>query len=225
MNKKNLITFLSIALILVGLVGGYYWYTQKKAYASIVQDPFADLKIPEGLDDATKQVYEEKITATKEMYAKLPNIWETWVAIGNLKSLLRDKTGALAAYQHSVTLQPNNIVAERNIAALYDTDLHDYERAVAHYRAAIKNDANNTELYINLITIQWKKLHDQAAAKKTLEDGLKGTRNGYDLVNFAVSFYTEIGDTASAENYKKMLEAMGRPGSPEPAVLTVPNVK
>lgn len=222
MNKKQVIIGASVVVVIT-LAIGYYWYDSGAEQRALIQDPFANVKVPDGLDAATKQIYEEKIAATKEMYQKMPNIWETWVAIGNLMSLVGDKEGALAAYQQSVALQPNNIVAERNIAVLYADHFHDYERAAAHYRAAIRNEVNSPDLYISLINIQWKKLNDVDAAKKTLEEGFKRTGNNYDLVNFAVSFYAEIGDTAAAENYGKILDSLKRPTTPEPTMFGIPN--
>ena len=211
-------------LLLTISVGGYFWFNRSVNQNAVldIKDPFAGLKVPSGLDEPTKALYEEKFTLTKEMYEKQPDIWETWVAIGNIKSLFGDQEGALAAYQQSVSLQPNNIVAERNIAVMYADHFKDYERAAAHYRAAIRNEVNNVELYINLIMIEWKELDDLATAESTLQTGLTKTRYHYDLVRLAGQFYRETGSLAKAEEYEKALTKMPRPSEPTPAVLGIP---
>ncbi|OGH64441.1 MAG: hypothetical protein A2821_02890 [Candidatus Magasanikbacteria bacterium RIFCSPHIGHO2_01_FULL_41_23] len=224
MEKKWVVILLGIAFLLFGLGSWYFLYIQKSDDISVNEDPLADIKIPNA-DATTKKIYEEKISATKEMYLKMPDIWETWVAIGNLKSLFGDYVGALAAYEQSVAIQPNNIVAQRNIAVLYAENLQDYKQAEAHYRLAIRNELNRAELYMDLIKIQWKKLNNENAAKITLEEGLKRTKNDYDLVYFAIAFYTEIGDKETADSYQKKLETISRPTTPQPSLLVVPNQK
>lgn len=225
MEKQQKIRLLFIILGVLFIGGfGYGWkvYQDKRGVESVVTDPFAGVEVPAGLDDATRAVYEEKIQLTKEMYQKQPEIWETWIAIGNLKSLLKDQDGALAAYQHSVALQPNNLVGERNIAALYSEHFHDYERAAIHYRAAIRNEVNNVELYTNLIMIEWKQLNDLASAESTLQTGLLKTRYHYDMVRLAGEYYRGTGNITKAEEYEKAWAKMPRPSGPTPAILGVP---
>lgn len=231
MNKKIKIG-LGIVMGLILLFLAYYWYiqvngskeTDKNAQEEMLRDPFAGVVVPDGTDPDTRVILEEKISLTKEMHGKMPNIWETWVAIGNLKSLLGDHKGALVAYQYSVALQPNNIVAERNIAALYANHLQDYEKAAAHYRTAIKNEVNNSELYSNLVNIEWKKLKNIKNAEAALEDGLNRTRRSYDLVSLAVEFYEGIGQAEKANQYREELSKMKPPTEPVPAILGVPTL-
>lgn len=229
--NKNLKIGLA-ALVGILLIGGGYWYYQsfseKKGTQSLEnlrKDPFAGVSVPATVDAATAAVMTEKIALTKEMFASKPEIWETWVAIGNLKTMLGDYQGALAAYQVSVTLQSNNIVAERNIAALYANQLADYEKAALHYRLAIANEVNNAELYANLVNIEWKKFKDFKAAEATLIDGLNRTKNNYDLVYLAVDFYTATSQADKAAEYSKLLNTIKPATKPEPAVLGIPVVR
>lgn len=225
MSKKIKIIGAVIAVILL-MATGWYWYGLQNDKVikteDLVADPFAGVSAPSGLDAATTAVYEEKIKLTKEMHAKMPDIWETWVAIGNLHSLLGDQAKALAAYQQAVNLEPFNIVAERNIAAVYAEEYQDYPRAVAHYRAAIRNEVNNAELYARLVGIQWKKLNDLTAAEADLKDGLNRTRNNYSLVRLAVEFYTETNQPDKAKEYSDLLKTLKIPTQPESAVLGIP---
>lgn len=224
MEKQHKMWLGGVIVVIVLLVGGSYgWeqYQEKKAQRSIA-DPLATVTVPEGLDEATRAVYEEKIQLTKEMFASKPTIWETWIAIGNLKSLLKDYEGALQAYQYSITLQANNIVGERNIANLYADQFKDYERAAIHYRAAIRNEVNNVELYTYLIMIEWKQLHDVATAESTLQTGLVKTGYHYDMVKLAADFYNQTGNVTRAKEYETALAKMARPTQPAPAVLGIP---
>ncbi len=223
MEKQQKMWLGGVIVVIVLLVGGSYgWeqYQKNKAQQAIT-DPLAAVAVPEGLDEATKAVYEEKIQLTKEMFASKPNIWETWIAVGNLKNLLQDYDGALQAYQYSVTLQPNNIVGERNIATLYADQFKDYERAAIHYRAAIRNEVNNVELYTNLIMIEWKQLNDVTTAESTLQTGLVKTRYHYDMVKLAADFYNQTGNVTRAKEYETALAKMARPSQPAPAVLGI----
>ncbi len=227
MNKNLKIGL--VGLVVVGLLGGGYWWYQKTYQdatklnnQALLKDPFAGLTVPADKDAATKAILEEKLAETKTMYQKLPNIWETWVAIGNIHALLGDSEGALLAYQQSVTLQSNNIVAERNIADLYANTFHDYEKAAAHYRAAIRNEVNNAELYSNLVKIEWQKLNNPTLAESDLEEGLNRTRHNTDLLYVAVDFYTAIGKPDKAAAYAAEIKAKKPSSEPEGAVLGIP---
>ena len=70
---------------------------------------FENISIPEGKDEATRAVIQVKIDETKAMYLESPDIWETWIAIGNLKTVLEDYEGAVEAFRQSIILQNNNI--------------------------------------------------------------------------------------------------------------------
>lgn len=204
--KKNYLIIAGISILLV-LGGLGYWYYGERFLTPKNSDPLALVTVPSNLDEATRTLYEEKLEGTKKMYQEMPNIWETWVAIGNIKSLFGDYQGALAAYEKSVTLQPNNIVAQRNIAVLYNNQLNDPERAAAHYQLAIDNEPGDVELYGDLAMIQFKRLNRPSDAEATLLQALNRGRSKRDSLSRLVRFYEETNNQEKYQQYKTMLEA------------------
>lgn len=206
MNKKIIITVGVLVLLILG--GGGFWYYQK--YQKIValnMDPFAGVMVPSNVDEATRKIYEEKLEGTKKMYQEGPGFWETWVAIGNIKSLFGDYKGALVAYERSVTLQPNNIIAQRNIAELYANQLNDPERAVAHYRVAINNEPTDVQMYIDAARIMYKRLNNSKDAEAMFLQGLGWAKNKREVLGPLANFYQETGNQEKYLETKATLDA------------------
>lgn len=206
MLKKILLPLLLVAVLIGG--GVYIWYTefytQTDSKTKESGDPFANLTIPAGIDENTKKVYQEKIDQTKEMYKNDPNIWETWIGIGNLKRMLKDYDGAISAYQHSVTIQSNNILGYPNIAHVYEEDLQDYQKAVNYYRLALNNRFDDPDLYIQLGNVLYRRLYQNAEAEKVYLDGLQKTRIHPDVVYQLIVFYKETGNREKYEEYVRL---------------------
>lgn len=206
MAKK--IVFLCVLVLL--LVGGgvYVWYTEFFHPSSYDQnlngDPFADVHIPSGIDENTQKTYQEKIDQTKEAYKNDPNIWETWIAIGNLKRLLKNYEGAIAAYQRSMSIQPNNILGYTNIAHVYEENLQDYKKAVDYYRLAMNNRVTDPDIYIELGNVLFYKLHQNAEAEKIYLEGLKKAKMHPDILYQLIIFYKETGNREKYEEYVRL---------------------
>ncbi len=186
-----------IALVII-LGGGWYFFHQTKtAEVSVATDPFANIVIPDvyATDPATKQVIQNKIDLTKKLYMDKPNIWETWIAIGNLKSLLQDYPGAVVAYQKSLDITGNNLLGNRNIAMIYDQNIHDYAKAEVYYRAAIKSDPTASDLYIALAEMEYQRLQRPDRAESVFLDGLAQTSNNPELWSHMIAFYQATGNT------------------------------
>ena len=129
--------------------------------------------------EATRAVMQTKIDNTKVMYQDKPDIWETWIAIGNLKVLLGDYEGAIAAYRESISLQSNNILGYRNIAEVYKNNLRDYEKAQEFYGLAIEVNPLDPESYIAKALIEEFQLNDIESAERTYLAGLAKTGNNF----------------------------------------------
>lgn len=206
MIKKQSIITVILAASIIGLAVWQGWLFFRgrsiKAQKNINSDPFAGLTIPEkyNRDPDVKAVVEAQLAGTIKMYKQKPNIWETWIAIGNIKRQLSDFNGAIAAYQRSIEMQGNNILGERNIAEVYDTDLKDYEKAAAHYRAALNNDFTDIGLYKSLAFLEFKKLGNNEEAEKTYIQGLQKTGFNSELLLALIDFYKATGNT---EKYKE----------------------
>lgn len=208
-NKK----FILVGLLLVFSLAawqGWTFFEHRRESASVgagIGDPFIGLVIPEkyAADPATKAVIEGKIAATKAMYAEKPDIWETWIAIGNLRAILEDFDGAIDAYKQSVALQENNILGYRNIAEMYIQHIRDYEKAADYYRLAIENQDNAPELYVALAFVYYKHLGNNEEAEKTYIRGLQRTQFDPEVMTSMIQFYK---DTGNIEKYVENVRAL-----------------
>lgn len=200
---------LVLIIVIIGIaVAGYLWKQKGGVFMDTNKDPFANVQVPEGLDEATRKEYEYRITGTKAMYAESPQIWETWIAIGNLKSLLGDYTGAVAAYQKSIELQGNNVLGYRNIAEVYNTHLKDYEKAASYYRLALNNNFLDSDLYIALAQVYDHQLNQDDKAEQVYLEGLQKTQGHPDIFIRLVKFYKDNGNTGKYKEYaRKLIEA------------------
>lgn len=211
MNQKKLIFFGAIFALLFAGWQGWVWFEKSRESRMVggqAGDPFANLVIPAKYtaDPATKQVIEGKIAATKAMYAEKPDIWETWIAIGNLKALLEDFHGAIAAYTEANARQEHNILGFRNIAEMYRQHLRDYKKAEEYYRLALKSQLDDGSLYISLAFIQYKHLGKPEAAEQTYLAGLSATKDTRDIMTALIQFYKDTGNTEKyAENVRALL--------------------
>lgn len=197
-----------ILVILALALAGYLWKQKGGVLVDPNKDPFANVQVPEGLDDATMKEYEYRIAGTKALYEENPNIWEAWIAIGNLKSLLGDYTGAIAAYQKSIELQGNNVLGYRNIAEVYNTHLKDYEKAASYYRLALNNNFLDSDLYIALAQVYDLGLKQDAKAEQVYLEGLGKTQGHPDIFIRLVRFYKDNGNVDKYKEYaRKLIEA------------------
>ena len=213
MKKKILFAF---AVVILLVATGYYIYSKEVKMnennsgnnLQTTENPFENLSIPEEMDEATKAVMQVKIDNTKVMYNEKPDIWETWIAIGNLKVILRDYEGAIDAFRQSVILQSNNILGYRNMAEVYKNNLKDYESAKEYYRLAIELNPGDPELYIALALIEEYQLKDLASAEETYLNGLNATHNSFEILNRALTFYKNNGNIDMAEEMQRRIKEL-----------------
>lgn len=200
-----------VFLVIIALGGAYFLFSRNNnqeggSVGKESSNPFENIVIPESFDEATREVIQEKIDNTKIMYDDKPDIWETWINIGNLKVLVEDYQGAIDAYRKSIQLQSNNILGYRNIAEVYKNNLKDYEKAKEYYRLAIEINPKDIELYIALALVEEFKLEDYAAAEETYLNGLKNTNNDFSLLHRILTFYKNRGELEKADEIQRMLD-------------------
>jgi tetratricopeptide (TPR) repeat protein len=218
MNMKKILMTVG-GIIVIGLALTFVFMMGKSAFfgkngtantTSTMADPFLGMVIPPeyASDPATKAVIERKIELVKKAYSEKPGTWETWIAVGDIKSLLKDYNGAIAAYRNSLALNSHNIVGYRNLAVVYENNLNDFQKAAENYKLAIDNNPGDIENYIELARVQSKRLNHPLDAEKTLKDGLKVTNYNPDLWLTLVRHYQSVGDTKNyTEQAKALMEA------------------
>ncbi len=207
MNKQRKIIFLIVFLLAIISVGVFF--LQKRQPQNVINnniaDPFVGIVIPEEFDEATRAVVQQNIDQTIAMYNESPDIWETWIAIGNLRSLLKDYEGAISAYRQSIVLQSNNVLGYRNMAEIYRVNLQDYIKAEEYYKLAIENNFSDYELYISLALLQHNKLNNIEKAESTYLEGLMKTSNNSDIMIRLIRFYKTTGQQEKFEQRAKQL--------------------
>ena len=176
-------------------------------------DPFAGLVYPSGLDADTRAVMEEKVSSTKAMYERDPDIWETWIAIGNLRQLLGDRRGAIAAYEQSLKLQENNVLGNRNMAEVY-VQLGDYEKAARNFELAIGRNFADPDLYLKLALLYEQKLNRPDLAEVTYRQGLNYAAQNREYLSSLAAFYKQQGKWEQYREYaRELVQAYPEDGS------------
>lgn len=209
--KKTEKIVLGGALVALIAIGFYIFSVKKDSKNNVVLDntaisaPFANMAIPMDYDEATRAVIQEKIDGIKKKYEEKPDIWEIWISIGGLKTLLKDYDGAIAAYRQSIVLYRENPLGYRGIAEVYNQNLKDYKKAQEHYKLALEINPGDVEVYIALAVLQYYRLNDAQAAEKTFASGLARTQNNEEIMVRLIRFYNTIGDKAKEKNTAKLL--------------------
>lgn len=225
MQKKKIIIFTLILAIAAGV--GFYIYNKESKIKKVTNntqkeqgetgDPFANINFPDGIDEATREVIQKNIDGTRTMYAKIPEAWETWIAIGRMREMLKDYDGALSAYRQSIILQGNNVLGYRNMAEVYKNNLQDYEKAQEYYKLALENNSIDSELYISLAQLQQYRLNNLETAEDTLLDGLNNAIDKKDILLRLISLYKKTNQSdkqTQAEERLKQVEQQSGNGEP-----------
>lgn len=201
-----------VAILIIGAFAFRIWSVGRQSSLpttreELVRDPFRGLVMKDSWDEATRGVMENKLADMRKMHADKPSIWETWIGIGNLRSLFGDYAGAISAYEQSLAITGNNILGYRNIAMVYENDLRDYTKAADAYRKAIQNSAYEPDMYNALALLLANRLDNRAEAEQTYILGLQRTGGDPTLFRGLIRLYKEIGDRAKEKQTAQMFIA------------------
>ncbi len=210
-TQKIVIGVLFLVLGIGGVLFLWQGRPEEQATSNVsasLEQPFEGIVIPSDIEEAARAIIQEKIDGTRAMYEESPKIWETWIAIGNMYGMVRDYERAIVAYQKSIELQYNNILAFGNIAVVYENDLKDYEKSAQYYRLAINNNFSNPAYYVSLGRVQWKHLKQKDEAEKTYLEGIARTNGHPDILTQLILFYEDIGEKGEkyTQAVKKLIE-------------------
>lgn len=164
-----------------------------------LDEPFAGISPPEGLDQATHDVVQGHIDRATAHHKENPDDWDTWAGIGGIYELVQEYELALLAYEKSLEIKPNNIVGHINLANLYRRFIIDYEKSVRHFELAIDNDFGNPDLYIGLAQVYLHKIDQPEKAEETLKLGAVRTSHHPNVLVQQVLLYKK---TEDQERYK-----------------------
>ena len=162
------------------------------------------------LSEGDKQRYltrfeEQKKVAIDTNFDVLQNINE----IAMIKKLLGDFEGARVAWDYANIIRPENSLSFSNLAALYQFDLKQFDRAEENYLISIQNDPDDLPTIRNFYELYYYDFKDNSKAEALLLDSI--TRNPEsdilkDLYTLLGSFYLDTGKIDLAiEYYEKHL--------------------
>lgn len=149
--------------------------------------------------------FNENLTILKEMYEENKDDPQFWIGLGNLKSSIRDYQGAIVAYQKCLEIDLVNIVANINIADIYERNLNDFPKAEEYYKKAIEVSPNNYDFYERLARLYFLKMNRMEDAEKVLLGGLEKTNNNPFLLVSLINFYDRYNRIEDKIKYIKIL--------------------
>lgn len=139
--------------------------------------------------------------AAAEAVRKDPDFADGWMTMAGSKKSVGDFEGAAAIWEHVNEIRPFNSPAYNNLGDLYANFVHDYPKAEAAFRQAIKNSAGeekNAYYYQSLFDIYRYRFEDPAKALATLDEGLKANPASGQLAVKAARYAAEINERPKA---------------------------
>jgi len=205
---KNKILFLLVVLLIIAGAIFYFWSERENNSVQMpeeTEEQLFNITLPTDFDEYEIARVNGKLGDLKEMYQKDKEDTNFWLGLGNLRSFVRDYQGAIDAYLKCLEINPLNIVANINIADVYEKKLEDFAKAEEYYQKAIDNQFNNPDLYNRLARLYYLKMDQPAEAEKTFLEGLQKTDNYPDLLVGLINFYKQQNRTEDKVKYIKIL--------------------
>ena len=205
---KNKKLFLLVVLLLIIGAIFYFWSERKDNSIQTLEEQeeqLFNISPPTDFDEYQIDRVNGKLGDLKEMYQKDKEDTNFWIGLGNLRNFVRDYQGAISAYQKCLEINPLNIVANINIADVYEKKIEDFAKAEEYYQKAIDNQFNNPDLYNRLGRLYYLKMDWPAEAEKTFLQGLEKTDNFPDLLVGLINFYKQQNRTEDEIKYIKIL--------------------
>jgi len=205
--RSKKIFLLVIFLVIAGAVF-YFWSAREDGSLPIPEETAENLfaiNPPADFDEYQIARVNEKLEDLKKMYEQDKEDTNFWIGLGNLRNLVGDYQGAITAYQRCLEINPLNIVANVNIADIYEKELENFAQAEEYYKRAIDNQFNNPDLYNRLARLYYLKMDRPAEAEQAFLEGLQKTDNYPDLLVGLINFYKQQNRTEDKIKYIEIL--------------------
>lgn len=115
--------------------------------------------------------WHSEVSLWEDTTAKSPTKSRPWRMLGDAYLKQQDYSKALAAYQQALSLQPDNMEIEANLAATY-VAAGNVSQAVSIYQSVLQKDPNQAQIWFNYGDAK-KKLSDYSEAIKALHTAIK----------------------------------------------------
>ncbi|MBY0293906.1 hypothetical protein K2Q08_01080 [Patescibacteria group bacterium] len=141
--------------------------------------------IPPSNLPAEIQTQSKKAVADAVAQLKIdPNHIAYWLQLAVYRKGAGDYVGAEEVWLYCTKVWPTDPISYENLADLYAYHLKQPAKAVEYWNKAIPLDKpNSIRLYVALATFQSINMSDKAAARATLEAGLKANPGNKDIQN------------------------------------------
>lgn len=210
LKKRKKIYLLAVIFLLVAS-GVFIWWWQGQQSQKKVDwnnpDYVFDIKIPDDFDQTKIDRLELKLTEARKAYAEKKEDNYTWDIIGNMYEFVRDYDRALVVYKKSLEMQPKDVIAILNIAAIHEQYIIDYNEAEKYYSQAIVLFPQMPDVYERLAGLYWHKMNKLQEAETTYIQGIEQTSNKPGLITSLINFYEQTGQIDKQKAAaKKLLE-------------------
>jgi tetratricopeptide (TPR) repeat protein len=171
--------------------------------------------------------YDKSVTEFKKALSLEPRNAECWANIGFAYERLGKNSMAADAIARSVELNPNNVESRMNLAGMYE-NANAFDKAIAHYEAAIRTDGSRGEAYCGVARCMTEK-GNIAGAKKYLTEAIAKDPNNAEahwllgniawkkenkqadaLKEYEISVRLDPNSQVFYENLAKLQEEMGK---------------
>jgi hypothetical protein len=135
--------------------------------------------LPANVQTESKKAVAEAITQLKID----PNHLAYWLQLAIYRKGAGDYVGAEEVWLYCTKRWPTDFTAFENLGDLYANYMHNSAKAVEYWNKALALAPKDIRTYLSLATFQSINMQDKAAAKATLEAGLKANPGNTDLQN------------------------------------------
>lgn len=139
----------------------------------------------------------------------------SWINLGAVREMVGDHEGALQAWQYVVAIEPGNITATFNLAALYADQLKQYPQAEKAYQKAIALNPHSSVGYRSLFEMYTNTSYKPTAtaAEDILKKGIAAVPEATDLHILLARYYKQFGNaTSAAIEFKAAADAATKAG-------------
>ncbi|HLC44659.1 MAG: hypothetical protein A2722_03130 [Candidatus Doudnabacteria bacterium RIFCSPHIGHO2_01_FULL_50_11] len=221
-DKRKIFRIAGYAIAGAGLVLGVLWYYQQQGYIKIF--PTAEdrrikniltidrskLVAPQGMTGEQLDSQIKKLEELQQKVLQNPASAAAWFDFANQKEQLNDHTGAVAAWEETLRLQPLNFIADLNLGNVNQYFLRDFPAAEFYYLKALEIQPNYTSAYQGLADLYRYNLKEkQHLFEPTMLQAVaKDSANQLTYYTNLVEFFASGGDIQKARTYLENVQAL-----------------
>lgn len=187
--------------ILIVLVIGFVIY-KTKPNAEVEKRVYTIQDFPDALKAMDETFRAEKVAYLNGLYQDLgkPGYDDaaTWLNIGLYKKALQDFKGTEAAWQKSISLRKEPVIATANLADLYLYYLRDYIKAEEYYKRALSLNPVNFALYEGLANLYRYEMTGKIGEVEAVmnQGAILDSRNTMNYYLYLVDFFDKEGKSS-----------------------------